>query len=1179
MADKNQIDFTVRVTEEGVDKLGAGLERVNDQAKDLGKAGETAGAGVDKLAGAADKAGTEVDQLAAAADKADQQSAELKASTEQAAQEVADLGVDAQKAGSQVDQLSQAEDKADQQAAELAQKTDSAGQALADLAADAQRAQANVAQLGAAEEKAQASTKQMGEGADQASANVSELGQASARVADQVEQLAQELDRKTAQIKAGLQLEQSEIDLQNRHLELQRAEQQEIARTAQARGNESAAQQAQNRLREIEGEQLDLVARAKRAEATAIQQAVNARRDELAARGPLDAAVAKEIAAAENHARALRVEAAAADQAAQRVRQLGADHSKTATATGDLSARISGLTLLLGQMAGALSAAFSFRELVRAAADMEQLRAGLEAVWRDSQQAGKDLEFVRTVAARSGADAREAGKAWLGLAAATKDTAVQGEPTRRVFESVALAMGKAGKSSAETSNALLALQQMASKGVIQMEELRGQLGEALPGALQATARGLGLTTKELIDLVESGSLTASELFPALAKGLDEMYGGAQKGSQTLTQEIGNLKNAVTDLGSSIGEAGGLTALKVAAELAQAVIVTLDIAIVGAGKSIGTVLGALASWDFSGLKQSFAEIEQEARDKLLRAAQHNEVLRSGLDAAGIAALEAANKQQEAARSTAAQGDAAKEAAGSYAKLAASYSEVRKYMTAQIELSTKEVEAVKARGEAAIALAKLTNDESLLRLNVAKAAADEARAIQTLAERRQTEVDVLKAELENKKFLLGLETTVTDEKKKEIKSLEDLIAKKQIEADATRAQASASQALAKAKGPEIQALEQAAQAAKASQIARVSEARTTVSMLETQRSLASQSEQIAALMGNEVGVRRAKITQLEIDIKLTKAKAEVARAEAEGSIAVANATLSELKAKGELTTVKEAEINASIRSAQAKLAEADAIRKSAEVTDRELSNLRNGAGSAGNGINQAMGGARNAVDGVGDAAREAAGAFDAMGASAEEAGNKAQKGLSKADKDSGYQTVDNMGHASRTAGTSTGTRQGIIEWLKGAGLDEALAEYVSKDFVDANGNVAYMDNGGQKKWRGNSMDHALSNVVDYYKYGQGKEEAEAMAAEAAKQKAAKEAKTATKAAPAASPAPAPSSTASSSGSSNGGGSGVSYVSHNYIQGRPGPTTLNYADAESQRAGDELIRQLASGKGVAQ
>ncbi|MEG0920316.1 MAG: tape measure protein [Comamonas sp.] len=1149
MADQNKIDFTVRITEEGVDKLAAGLERINEQATDVSKAGEAAGAGVDKLAAAADKAGVELEQLAAAQDKADEQSDELKASSSAAAEEVADLGQQADKAGTELEQLATAEDKAQQQSDELKTSSSSAAQEVADLGQQADKAGTELAQLASAGEKAQASGEQLSDSANQADKNVSDLGKSSGTAAVELEQLVQQLDRQTAEIKAGLELQRSEIELQNRRLGMQRAEQQELIKSAQARGNEAQAQQAQVRLREIESEQLRLIAQAKRAEAQAVDQAVQARRAELAAQGPINAAAAKEIAAAENHARALRTEAAAADQAAQRVRQLGTEQRNTSGSTDQLSGRISALTQLLGAMAASLAAAFSFRTLVSAAADMEQLRAGLEAVWQDAKRAGQDLEFVRSVVARSGADVREAGKAWLGLAAATRGTAVEGEPTRRVFESVAISMGKAGKSSAETANALLALQQMASKGVIQMEELRGQLGEALPGALQATAKGLGLTTKQLIDLVESGSLTASDFFPALAKGLDELYGTANKGAQTLTQEIGNLKNSVTEMGNSIGEAGGLQALKTTAEIAQAAIVTLDIAIVAAGKSIGSVFAAIATWDFSGLKQSFADIETEAKDKLLKAAQHNSLLRDSLNESGRAALDAAIKQQEAAKSSTAQSNAAKEAAGSYAKLSAEYSVNRKEIADQVELAGKEVEAVKARGEARVAEVKLLGDEKALRSAVGAAAADEATALRDLADKRQTEVNILKAELESKKYLLSFEATVTDERKKEIKALEDLIAKKQVETDKTTAQAAAAEAYAKSKSKEVQAAELATEAAKASNIARLSEAQSAVSLLETQKGLASQSEQIAALMGNEVGVRRAKITQLEIDIKLTKAKAEVARAEAEGSIAVANATLAELRAKGENTAVKEAEIAASIRSAQAKLAEADAIRKSAEITDRELTNLRNGAGNASNGISKSMDGARESVEGVGAAAREAAGGFDLMGQSAEAAGNK----------------------ASRTAGTSTGNRQGIIEWLKGAGLDEAVAEYISRDFVDANGKVAYMGNAGQKKWNGDTMSNALSNAVDYYKYGEGKNAAENIAAQDKAQKDAKDQARANK-------TQATTAPANPSSSSGGVSAGATYVSNINIPGQA-TVSLNYLDAGSQLRGDELIRQLATGKGVAQ
>ena len=323
MADQNKIDFTVRVTEEGVDKLAAGLERINEQATEVGKAGEVAGAGVDKLATAADKAGTELEQLAAAEDKAQQQSDELKSSSDAAAQEVADLGQQADKAGTELEQLATAEDKAQQQSTQLGSSTNTAGQALTDLAGDANQAQASVNQLGAAEEKAQASGKQLGTSADQADQAVTGMGQSSAKAADQLEQLVQQLDRETAQIKAGLELQRSEIELQNRKLELQRAEQQELIKSAQARGNEAQAQQAQVRLREIESEQLRLVAQAKRAEAQAIAQSAQASRDELSARGPITKAQADAIAAAENHAKSLRVEAAAADKAAAQLHGYG----------------------------------------------------------------------------------------------------------------------------------------------------------------------------------------------------------------------------------------------------------------------------------------------------------------------------------------------------------------------------------------------------------------------------------------------------------------------------------------------------------------------------------------------------------------------------------------------------------------------------------------------------------------------------------------------------------------------------------------------------------------------------------------------------------------------------------------------------------------------------------------
>ena len=636
------------------------------------------------------------------------------------------------------------------------------------------------------------------------------------------------------------------------------------------------------------------------------------------------------------------------------------------------SKAMDGLGGAAGRLAASLAGAFTFRELVTAAAEMEKLAVGLEAVTGSSTQARAELEYLRALSNRIGADVSATSNAWLGFQAAIKGTAVEGEIGRQVFEAVAVSMAKAGKSSAETNNALLALQQMASKGVVSMEELRGQLGEALPGALQSAANGMGVTTQQLMQMVESGQVAAQDLFPALAKGLNELYGGAQP-AQTLAQEITNVKNAFVEMAANIGEAGGLSALKVGAEGAQAAIVLLDAALVSTGKTIGVLVGAFASMDFSQVRTMLAEVEAEAEDKLAKAAQHNDTLRAALKAMGEESTLAKLAQQEAAAATAAAGQAAGNAAPNYAALVAAYGEVRKELAAQIELADKNVAAVKARGEAAVAEARLLGDEAALRKAVGQAAADEAGALTALAQKRQTEVDVLRAELENKQVLLKANNDQSDQRKKEIADLEQLIQKKQIEADTTRGQAAAAQANARAKGEEAQAAQAATSAAQAATTARVADAKASLGLLETQRSLAVQSAELARLMGNEEAARSFRIQQLELDVKITRAKAEVQRAEAEGSIAVARATLEELRVKGELTKVKEAELNASIKLAEAKLKEADAIRQSARVTEQAISNLRTFGDEAGRAGDKSRSATDKARDGWNEAAIEPSIAF--------------------------------------------------------------------------------------------------------------------------------------------------------------------------------------------------------------
>ena len=63
----------------------------------------------------------------------------------------------------------------------------------------------------------------------------------------------------------------------------------------------------------------------------------------------------------------------------------------------------------------------------------------------------------------------------------------------------------------------LAVEQMASKGTISMEELRRQLGEHIPGAFGIAARAMGKSEKEFNKMVKDGKVFANEFLPKFAK--------------------------------------------------------------------------------------------------------------------------------------------------------------------------------------------------------------------------------------------------------------------------------------------------------------------------------------------------------------------------------------------------------------------------------------------------------------------------------------------------------------------------------------------------------------------------------------------------------------------------------------------------------------------------------------
>lgn len=201
-----------------------------------------------------------------------------------------------------------------------------------------------------------------------------------------------------------------------------------------------------------------------------------------------------------------------------------------------------------------LGAAQLAQGLAGTALEMDRVNKALKVATGSSAAAQAEFEFVRQTSNALGLELMSTAQQYAFLAAAAKGTQLEGQAIRDVFTGVATAASSLGLTAADTAGVLNAVQQMISKGVVSAEELRGQMGERLPGAFAAAARSMNMTEQELGKALETGQVLAVDLLPKLSAELMKMGDAAGAGLQA---EINRLNNAWTDLEIAFADTGAI----------------------------------------------------------------------------------------------------------------------------------------------------------------------------------------------------------------------------------------------------------------------------------------------------------------------------------------------------------------------------------------------------------------------------------------------------------------------------------------------------------------------------------------------------------------------------------------------------------------------------------------------
>jgi tape measure domain-containing protein len=172
--------------------------------------------------------------------------------------------------------------------------------------------------------------------------------------------------------------------------------------------------------------------------------------------------------------------------------------------------------------------------------------------------ASEATAFLKKLTNDLGLEFRSTADAFGKFSAAAKTSGMAAGEVQRIFTSTTKATAAMGLSVADTQGVLLALQQMMSKGNVQAEELRGQLGERLPGAFALAAKAMQVTEAELGKMLERGEVAANVMLPKLATEMERAFGStAAAASQNAQAAFNRLTNSLNELFATIGKSGAL----------------------------------------------------------------------------------------------------------------------------------------------------------------------------------------------------------------------------------------------------------------------------------------------------------------------------------------------------------------------------------------------------------------------------------------------------------------------------------------------------------------------------------------------------------------------------------------------------------------------------------------------
>lgn len=248
---------------------------------------------------------------------------------------------------------------------------------------------------------------------------------------------------------------------------------------------------------------------------------------------------------------------------------------KAKKAGKDAGDSMNGLSQVISKVGPVVAGVFAADKIINFAKavinttiQFESLRKSINFTSGSIEAGAANMQFLRDVSNRLGISLEAAASGFKAISASATQAGYSNLQTQRIFENVSKAVAAFGLSSDDAAGVFRALSQIISKGTVQAEELRGQIGDRIPGAFSIAAKAIGVTERELNKMMATGKVTAAEFvipftdalgkmseqastLDSMGKGFQRFSNAWQKMMETLGRQIdenvgiGRFVNALT----------------------------------------------------------------------------------------------------------------------------------------------------------------------------------------------------------------------------------------------------------------------------------------------------------------------------------------------------------------------------------------------------------------------------------------------------------------------------------------------------------------------------------------------------------------------------------------------------------------------------------------------------------